>query len=1051
MFFLAFVVGVDPVDAQTPTGAIAGVVTDAAGSPVAEARIIITNRYSGLTRNLTSSSEGAYSASALPSGVYLVASEATGFQRLERTATVEAGTTTSVDLTLQVGEMDVKVTVNDAAPLLHYDHHQVGGVVSRNQIEQIPLNGPNFLELAKLEPGVTHPVRGTNNRTFVSLLGSGLQTSPRVGFTRVTVDGASILLLGGPGAALNVSRDVVQEFQLVTVNFDLSTIMTSNGAINIVTRAGGNQYHGSGFYYYRDHNLAAYPGLSRDSNTPDPFFQRRHFGYQISGPIRKDQVFFFTSYEHNNQLGVQSVQPRTNEFASLGGIFPSPFVGNQFNLRLDARLHANHNVFVRHTHDRNRAFSNLGGAVAGNLLPSAWSRITNWADQSQAALTSVLSSKLVNDLRFSYFFHSSPETPATASDCPGCFGLGAPRINIPDAGIAFGRSRKTSFIGRRYQLAESLIWQRSRHRVRVGFDWEHASWGGQLIMNDPATINLYSPEEVRRFNSTVPPPNQIALPTSFSSLDDILRLPLRNFTTNVGPGLEFIYRDFEKYYSADLYRFSAGDSWHVSPRFNVSYGLAWSYEPNSLNTDLTKPTLLLPILGPSLLAPPVAQKANFSATVGFAWSATADGMTVIRCGAGRYFDPVVFNGISITNERRALSPVGTGRRTIPGSAILHQGRPLNFVQNPTGFTGADLLAILAEKRSELARQFNTDNRDFTFRNLNLNKTGLNLSDPFYDTPYGLHLNLGVQRGLASDVVISADFAWRRFLHTFLPDIDYNRFDRRINDVQIPVIPRCTSDAQRNNLTAICSSGVITFDNTTGIADYKGLLLRLEKRFSRRTQFLVSYALGNYRGSNGTATGGGFNNDQWFENYGPMPTDLRHILNLSGVVDLPRRFQVAFNISTYSRPPLTAFLSGVDFNGDGTSSDLLPGTTVNQLNRGISVEELDRVLQRYNRDFAGRRTAGGQIAPSLTLPAKYSFNDNYFTQDLRVSRTFSFGGKRLRLSLFGEVFNLFNTANLLDYSGNIANPASFGQPTRRFDQVFGSGGPRAFQLGSRISF
>ena len=94
---------------------------------------------------------------------------------------------------------------------------------------------------------------------------------------------------------------------------------------------------------------------------------------------------------------------------------------------------------------------------------------------------------------------------------------------------------------------------------------------------------------------------------------------------------------------------------------------------------------------------------------------------------------------------------------------------------------------------------------------------------------------------------------------------------------------------------------------------------------------------------------------------------------------------------------------------------------------------------------------GQTAPRLTLDADYDFGDSFFTQDLRLSRTFPLRGERLRLVLFGEVFNLLNTANLVGYGGNLANPAEFGQPAARFTQVFGSGGPRALQLGARINF
>ncbi|HEX6730721.1 MAG TPA: hypothetical protein VF074_11940 [Pyrinomonadaceae bacterium] len=110
-----------------------------------------------------------------------------------------------------------------------------------------------------------------------------------------------------------------------------------------------------------------------------------------------------------------------------------------------------------------------------------------------------------------------------------------------------------------------------------------------------------------------------------------------------------------------------------------------------------------------------------------------------------------------------------------------------------------------------------------------------------------------------------------------------------------------------------------------------------------------------------------------------------------------------------------------------------------------------MVERYNQDTAGRSLPNGLPAQLLTLPADFSFNDNYFSQDLRLSRVFPLRGELVRLVLYGEVFNLLNTANLVGYGANLANPAEFGQPSARFTQVFGSGGPRAFQLGARVSF
>ncbi len=142
------------------------------------------------------------------------------------------------------------------------------------------------------------------------------------------------------------------------------------------------------------------------------------------------------------------------------------------------------------------------------------------------------------------------------------------------------------------------------------------------------------------------------------------------------------------------------------------------------------------------------------------------------------------------------------------------------------------------------------------------------------------------------------------------------------------------------------------------------------------------------------------------------------------------------------------------NQDRSNSELsasICSNQVNQFNRGLAKDDLARLVARYKQDLAGRPLPNGQLAPSLTLPANFSCGDNFFTQELRLSRTFPLGTERVRLVVFGEIFNLLNTANLVGYNGNLNEPDSFGQPAARFTQVFGSGGPRAFQFGARLSF
>jgi hypothetical protein len=226
----------------------------------------------------------------------------------------------------------------------------------------------------------------------------------------------------------------------------------------------------------------------------------------------------------------------------------------------------------------------------------------------------------------------------------------------------------------------------------------------------------------------------------------------------------------------DLFRLYVTDTWRAGSRLTLNYGLGWSYEPNALTHDLTKPALLTPILGADGLRPPAAQKGNLSPTFGFAWTATSDGRTVVRGGVGRYFDPAVStNAQNLINERHLLSPVGTGSLTRTGANVLHDGRPLEFLR-PTPLTGADVVAILPSIRADLLQTLNPGNRDFTIRNLDSTKEGQNLYDPGYTTPYAVHASLGFQRELAPRLVLGADVVWKDFHDTFINGIDYNRWN-----------------------------------------------------------------------------------------------------------------------------------------------------------------------------------------------------------------------------------------------------------------------------------
>jgi hypothetical protein len=208
--------------AQSPTGTIDGTVTDPSGAVITAARVTILNTDTGLSRTYITEANGIYGAAALPVGRYEVQAEAKGFSTMMRQVVVEAGSTTTVDLSLHVGEITGQITtVAAASPQIQHDFHQVSGVVTRNQIDSLPLNGRSFFELGKLEPGVQPPSRSGDNWTLVSVLGAPVVGGIPGRFTRVTVDGGSIMAVNQGGAAMGFSQEVVQEFQIATVNLYL--------------------------------------------------------------------------------------------------------------------------------------------------------------------------------------------------------------------------------------------------------------------------------------------------------------------------------------------------------------------------------------------------------------------------------------------------------------------------------------------------------------------------------------------------------------------------------------------------------------------------------------------------------------------------------------------------------------------------------------------------------------------------------------------------------------------------------------------------------------
>ncbi|MFN7992657.1 MAG: carboxypeptidase-like regulatory domain-containing protein [Bryobacteraceae bacterium] len=1039
---------------QAPTGQINGSVLDESGALVPDAVLTLTNRGTGAMRTDKSNHEGLFSFPSLQSGNYELRSTATGFRVLVRPVTVETGQVVTVQMQMQVGASKEVVTVEAASAQVEYDSHTIDGVVERKYIDSLPLNGRSFLQLAMIEPGVTVSAGalGQYNRQFdVNILGQGSET------VRITVDGATVNDSVTGGTQQNFSQEVVQEFQVSMLNFDLSTGITGSGAVNVVTRGGTNDIHGTGYFFYRDHNLSAYPYLARDPSNPDPYFVRRQPGVQIGGPIKKNKLFFFGSYEHTAQTSVDSAIPSNPLFAKFGDNTPSPYHGNLVGGRVDWALNSSNSVFVRYSHDGNNAYAPSGGGTQ----PSNWAVNKNFADSAVASWISSIKPTLVNEFRYSLTYWDNTKNPPTATVCPPpCIGLGGPQFSIDGINnFQIGNDANNTPQSRnltRHIFADNMTWSRGSHRIKFGGEWENQKGDGTYAYAEPAGVVLYSPEEVAQSNEfyqSIGVPLQIQIPSTFNTLSDILQLPVAGFATGVGDINQppSYHRNIAEV--NNRFHFYAQDTWKIRPRFTLNYGLAYSYETFLLNHDLTKPAYLEPILGANGLGPEEHMPHNFTPMLGFNWSPGKDNKTVIRGGGGIYYDTMNIEVRLL--ERAAIGPLGTGRVLLSdnvfysdisqlfGFADLFNALGITNLQTiASPFTGAELQGILPVLRAGAAQTLhqNPNNTDLTLRNINVFKAapGLDMFTRDFRTPYSEHASVGVQHQLSNDMVISADFVFRQFMHQRIRNTDLNHY----NSIQGPVIPACTGTEAQDPL-AECSQGRMDFNVSGARSNYKGLLVKLDKRFSRRFQFTTSYAYQRAWGYNGL-----INDSNWFASNGPQIG--HHLLNVAGVVELPKGFQISLISAFQSRGPFEPSIPGIDLDGNGMNGVPLPGAGYNQFGVNYGSADLIKYVNAFNQQYAGKLTPLNQKIPFLTLPSKFDLGEPFNSQDFRVTKTFNLSSERWRFLIMGEVFNAFNLANVGGMSGNLTD-SGFGLPTTRFSSIFGSGGPRAFQFGARLVF
>ncbi|HEX8736854.1 MAG TPA: hypothetical protein VF721_16090, partial [Pyrinomonadaceae bacterium] len=858
------------------------------------------------------------------------------------------------------------------APVLDSETSRVDTVIAGKEIENLPLNGRNYLELALLSPGNSPAPNFDPTKSNTVLISSAGQLGRGA---NVMIDGTDNNDDVVGGSLVNVSQDAVAEFQVVTNRFSAEYGRSGSSVINVVTKSGTNQVRGSFSFFERDRRLQSLPATA-DRSLPSPPFDRQQYSFTLGAPLIKNKLFAFGAFEYRDQDGAVQVGRRNVAARTITREFVSAPLGDVLlNTRLDYQANERNRFDFRYTFEnvKETSASKLDRAIGSasylqNLKNDFHALMANW--------TNVISPRAVNALSFSLNKFSNDTNPLSESV----------QYTFPSLldGSSFRVPQATK--QNRLQLSDTLTATYGSHTLKFGGEIQRIKADLDLGVFRQGRVEFVEDFASADRNGD----GQI------NDNDLLFAVTLRSQF----PERSLVLPEVDNTHFA----FFVQDDWRARRNLTFNFGLRYQVDANEKNNSGYAE--INPLVSSFYRGERKRDLNNFAPRVGFSYSVFG-GRLNFHGGYGIYYDRIVLE--LITLER------GLDGRALPiavraGNALTDQnGVPIFLDQNGRFRPGAP-----------------TFSNPFTgFILPGAGASGINIIDNDMQNPMIQQSNLGFEWEFAKNFVLRADY-----LHNFGTHFIIGR---NIGVVNNPVVG---GPDRVVNL----ESSVKTF--------YDGLLLSVEKRLSNRYSFRASYTLSktlNYANDDQIPfSNGPINSNNLQLEFGPTPNDQRHRFTFAGTLDLPYGFRVS---------PILTLASGVPMD------ILLPDASsrIPQLQRNAggrifkNAGELNAFIQQLN----ARGGVNGQPLP--LAPANARFNDNFSSLDLRLTKVFSFG-ERMRLEPIVEIFNVFNTTNILGVSntnysgfGNVLGSANFGQPVTTAGGVFGSGGPRALQLGARFTF
>jgi Carboxypeptidase regulatory-like domain/TonB dependent receptor len=640
---------------------LSGLISDPSGLAVPGARVVVQSANTGATRTVSSNQQGEYSVPALLPGPYNMTVEANGFKTvLQNGVVVEVDQRARLDFELTIGSTAETVTVQGSAPLLNTSDASVSTLIGNQFVENLPLNGRSFSSLIDLTPGVVLTPSNTFEQGQFSVNGQ------RPDANYFLVDGVSAnlgtagsgLTLGQGGAGQLpvtsafggtsnlVSLDALEEFRIQTSTFKPEYGRTPGAQISVVTKSGTNTFHGTAFEYFRNDKLDSNDWFANANGLARPALRQNDFGGVLGGPIKKDKLFFFGSYEGlrvrqpqvantfvpslaSRQNAPAVVRPLLNAYplpngpdlgngtASFSASYSNPSSLNSSGIRIDYLPWQRVNIFGRYSD----APSSLDLRAPSAYEPSNVSHVKYRAQSLTLGANQALTPRLTNEFRFNYSRSRGSDlytldnlagaVPPTDSVLyqSGANSQNSSFVFYPGSGLEFLTGKLGDNLQQQINVTDNVSRIIGAHQLKFGLDYRR--------LNPKSGLVPYMAQYVY--------------------------LSLSNVLANTLPVAFIVSRTADVQLTFSNWSLFTQDTWKATRTLTITYGLRWEYNaaPSSPNGTLPFTVMGVDNLATMTLAQPGTplwhpQKDNFAPRLGVAWQPLPN--MVLRAGAGIFYD-----------------------------------------------------------------------------------------------------------------------------------------------------------------------------------------------------------------------------------------------------------------------------------------------------------------------------------------------------------------------------------------------------------------------------